>query len=637
VCLATQENQVTQFNPTAIKSSVSAIINSYDGPAPALIFEAYRDGVSISSATGTVGFDDPTLATTDDKFEIGSQTKMMTTTVLLQLVDEGNFSLDDRLAEVMDVTPLSWMANIDEVTVRQLMTHTSGIPDFLNDVKEVESAIVEMLSQDPPQPVGPDTYLALLEMFDPPALSEPGAEYSYSNTGFLLLGLLIEEATGNTLAEEFQSRIFDPAGMTSSSLPGFDRPDGILQSYNANSGQVAEVTNLPIADLGDGGVVSTTGDMIRFMKALLIDGSLVPESQGDALEEYFAAGGGIGEDGLIGQGGGTFGTASITLFDPATGTIFSAAETMRYGPDSPSELAFQAFFDLLENPAWTADYIDGDTIDFVATAAELEVSEAAGTDGRPDTLLKLDGVTLKLDARLSDIETETLNFEDGSMLFVADTSGSNFNVQRDAREATTADNQLVGLTGDDRLIGGRGDDKISGGAGDDTLSGRRGDDEISGSDGDDSLAGNRGDDHLSGDHGADIISGGRGDDWLDGGNGDDLLRGGRGDDQLSGGTDDDVLRGGRGNDTLDGGEGDDILVGGRGADTFVFGTNSGDDVIRNFESGKDQIDLSILNLTFDDLQVSENRDGRSFEVQFHDASIVINTLHGELTESDFLF
>lgn len=628
---------MTQFDPAAINGGVSEIINSYDGPAPALIFEAYRDGVSVSSATGTVGLDDPTLATTEDKFEIGSQTKMMTTTVLLQLVDEGNFSLDDRLADVMDVSAMSWMPNIEEVTVRQLMTHTSGIPDFLNDVPEVEAAIIEMLSQDPPQPVGPDQYLALLEEFGPPALSEPGAEYNYSNTGFLLLGLLIEETAGTTLAEEYQSRIFDPAGMTSSSLPGFDRPDGILNSYAVVDGEFVDVTNLPIADLGDGGVVSTTGDMIRFMKALFIDGTLVPESQGEALEQYFAAGGGLEEDGLIGQGGGTFGATSITLFDPVTGTIFSVAETMRYGPDTPSDLAFQAFFDLVESPAWNADYTAGGSISFAASAADFEVSEAVGTVGAVETRLSIDGVTLAIDSPLSELDTDKLSFEDNSILFVAEASGSDFKVHKEARDAATSDNQLFGLSGDDRLIGGRGDDKISGGAGVDNLSGRRGDDEMSGGEGNDDLSGNRGDDLLSGENGDDNISGGRGDDWLDGGNGDDLLRGGRGDDDLSGGTGDDILRGGRGNDTLDGGEGDDILNGGRGADTFVFGANSGDDVIRNFESGKDQIDLTILNLTFADLQVSESRSGRSFEVQFDDASLVINTLHGELTESDFLF
>lgn len=627
---------MTQFDPTAISGGVSAIINSYDGPAPALIFEAYRDGVSVSSATGTVGLDDPTMATTEDKFEIGSQTKMMTTTVLLQLVDEGNFSLDDRLVDVMNVSAMSWMPNIAEVTLRQLMTHKSGIPDY-RSTAEVQQGMVELLSQDPPQPIGIEEFLQLFEAADLPADFEPGATFGYTNTGFTLLGLLIEDATGNTLADEFQTRIFDPVGMNSTSLPDFELPEGVLKSYLELNGEVIDVTDLPIAEFGEGGGISTTGDMIRFMKALVIDGTLVPESQMGALEEFFRPEPDSEDDEIIGHQGATDGTISHTLVHLPTGTILSAAETMRYGQTGLSDEVFEAIENLMANLAWNADYTAGGSIVFAASAADFEVSEAVGTDGTAETSLKIDGVTLTIDGALSELDANRLSFEDGSILFVADASGSKFNVQRDARDAATADNQLFGVSGDDRLIGGRGDDKISGGAGDDDLKGRRGDDEISGGDGDDNLAGNRGDDQLSGGDGADNISGGRGDDWLGGGSGGDVLRGGRGDDDLSGGTGNDVLRGGRGDDTLDGGEGDDILIGGRGADTFVFGATSGDDVIRNFEAGKDQIDLTILNLTFDDLQVSEGRGGRSFEVQFDDASLVINTLHGELSESDFLF
>ncbi|SHF31962.1 D-alanyl-D-alanine carboxypeptidase [Litoreibacter ascidiaceicola] len=628
---------MTQFDPVAINGGVSEVINSYDGPAPALIFEAYRDGVSVSAATGTVGLDDLTVATTDDKFEIGSQTKMMTTTVLLQLVDEGHFSLDDRLVDVMDVTPLSWMPNIEEVTIEQLMTHKSGIPDYVNTVG-VQQGMEELLSQDPPQPIGVEEFLQLFEAANLPATAEPGAEISYSNTGFTLLGLLIENATGSSLADEFQTRIFDPAGMSSTSLPSFELPDGVLKSYLAVTNDLfLEVTDLPIAEHGEGGVISTTGDMIRFMKALVIDGTLVPESQMGALEEFFASVSDTADSEFIGHQGASFGSLSVTLVHMPTGTIFSAVETMRYGQADLSEEVYEAFGELLGNPALHTDYTNGDDIDFAASAADLEINETMGTDGDLETLLTIDGVTLSFDGSLSTLETEKLSFEDGSILFVADAAGSDFHVQHMARDAATADNQIVGLSGDDHLVGGRGDDKISGGAGDDHLIGRRGDDTILGDEGDDNIAGNRGNDYLSGGNGNDNISGGRGDDWLDGGSGDDLLRGGRGDDNLSGSTGDDILRGGRGNDTLDGGEGDDILVGGRGADTFVFSANSGDDVIRKFESGKDQIDLTLLNLTYEDLQVAESRGERSFEVQLDDASLVINTLHGELAESDFLF
>ncbi|MGR3436269.1 MAG: serine hydrolase domain-containing protein, partial [Shimia sp.] len=420
------------MDPTLIGGSADETIGSYDGPAPALIFEAYRGGVSVSAATGTVGFGDPAEATTEDKFEIGSQTKMMTATVLLQLVDEGYFSLDDRLADVMDVAPLSWMPNIEEATVGQLLTHRSGVPDFAND-EGVQGAIEALLAQDPPQPIGPRAYLDLFEASGLPADFEPGAEYAYSNTGFLLLGLLIESATGTALADTYRTRIFDPAGMTSTSLPGFDRPDDILRSYTAAHGGL-EVTDLPVADLGDGGVVSTTGDMIRFMKALLIDRTLVPEGRMEALAEYFSSGGGPEDLEFIGHGGGTYGTTSVTLFHPATGTIFSAAETMRYGPDVPSDLAFRAFFDLLENPAWTADHLDGDVVHLAVPAAELEISETAGPDGASGTLVKVGGVTLAFDGPLTAFDEGTLSFEDGSVLLVADAAGSDVRVAREAHD-----------------------------------------------------------------------------------------------------------------------------------------------------------------------------------------------------------
>ncbi|WP_306117007.1 MULTISPECIES: serine hydrolase [unclassified Roseovarius] len=627
---------MTKFDPAAIKGGIAETINSYEGPAPALIFEAYRDGVSVSATHGTMGFDDPTLATPGDKFEIGSQTKMMTATVLLQLVDEGCFALDDRLADVMDVTPLSWMPNIEDVTIRQLMTHKSGIPDYVN-TDEVQRGMGELLSQDPPRPIGVEEVLQLFEATNLPATAEPGAEISYSNTGFTLLGLLIENTTGSSLADEFQARIFDPVGMSSTSLPGFEVPDGVLSSYLEVNDLFLEVTDLPIAEHGEGGVISTTGDMIRFMKALVIDGTLVPESQMEPLDAFFASVSDTADGEFIGHQGASFGSLSVTLVHMPTGTIFSASETMRYGQSDVSEEVFEAFGELLGNPAWHANYTNGESIDFAASASDLEISESKGTDGARETLLFMDGVTLSFDGPISALESEKLSFEDGSVLFVADKAGSDFHVQHAAREAATADNQLVGLSGDDQLVGGRGDDKISGGAGDDHLIGRRGDDTISGDDGDDIVTGNRGNDHLTGGHGDDTVSGGRGDDRLDGGGGDDLLRGGRGDDNLLGATGDDTLRGGRGNDTLDGGEGDDILVGGRGADTFVFGENSGDDAIRNFEGGKDLIDLTALNLTFEDLQISESRDGRSTEIEFDDASLVITTLLGELVESDFLF
>lgn len=203
---------MTKFDPDAFLSGIQKAVDNYDSGAPAVLIEVYRNGVSAKSASGTIGYGNDTPATNRDKYEIGSQTKMMTATVLLQLASEGKLSLDDKLSNMMDVSHLSGIANIEDVTIRQLMTHSSGIPDVFNefiDENGVPLAYAPIL-QDPPQPVGAEDHLMFLNSLEAPANFEPGTDTKYSNSGFLLLELAIENRTGNSLSEKFQTRIFDP-------------------------------------------------------------------------------------------------------------------------------------------------------------------------------------------------------------------------------------------------------------------------------------------------------------------------------------------------------------------------------------------------------------------------------------------
>ncbi|XDA97331.1 MJ1477/TM1410 family putative glycoside hydrolase [Sulfitobacter sp. LCG007] len=137
------------------------------------------------------------------------------------------------------------------------------------------------------------------------------------------------------------------------------------------------------------------------------------------------------------------------------------------------------------------------------------------------------------------------------------------------------------------LYGSRRADRLEGGAGDDWLDGRRGADELFGKGGDDRLIGGRGNDDLRG---------GGGHDDLRGGMGQDDLRGGYGHDDLRGGAGHDDLRGGNGNDNLNGGRGDDALTGGAGADVFILSGSGGWDVIRDFDTGSDEIRARGLEL-----------------------------------------
>ncbi len=662
---------MTRFDPAAFLQDISQMVDSYAGPAPSVLFEVYRNGVSAEGAHGVVGFDDDTPATNDNLFEIGSQTKMMTAVVLLQLASEGALSLDDRLADVMDVTSMTGIENIGDVTLYQLLTHSSGIPDYLNDLPEIPDQVWEGLTQDPPQQFGPDEFLDLLNARNAPANFEPGTDTQYSNTGFLLLGMAITSVSGNSMAQEFQNRIFDPVGMTSTSLPGFARPEGILRSYSPLDDGMVDVTDFLVSSQADSGVVSSTGDMVRFMTALAIDQTLVPEDQLDALEAYFESSGFQGE--VLGHSGGTIGTGSFSYVHLATGTIFVAAEPTRAPSDFFEETFVETFQTIVGSDTWQGFQNGLGDLSFALAAAELDITGGAGADGAPETLLEMGDVTLALEGAMRDLDTDRLSFEDGSTLFIASQSGVQFSIHGDAVQSYHGDNQLIGARGDDVLSGGAGDDKIIGGAGNDQLSGLRGDDAFIGGAGDDHLSGHSGDDRLIGGNGndsiwgghdADILHGGQGadllfgnsgSDLLAGGNGSDMLFGGTGNDSLHGGANEDVLRGNQGNDQMTGGAGNDRLIGGlgddvlaggvgqdtllggAGMDTFVFQTNSGNDRIVGFENGTDKIDLSALELSYQDLTITEQANGLAAEVAFGDARILVLNADGALSADDFLF
>jgi serralysin len=154
---------------------------------------------------------------------------------------------------------------------------------------------------------------------------------------------------------------------------------------------------------------------------------------------------------------------------------------------------------------------------------------------------------------------------------------------------------LAGGNDEDQLLGGGGDDSLTGDGGVDTLHGGTGDDLLYGGDGNDLLRGGDSDDALQGDAGDDTLNGDAGEDLLFGGDNNDLLRGGDGNDDLRGDADDDTLNGDAGDDSLFGDAGNDVLSGGDGADRLEGGEgndrisgNAGADVIRS-GTGRDTI------------------------------------------------
>lgn len=623
---------MAHLDPNALTKAPTDALTPFadSGPAPAVLMEIARNGLSVRNAAGTVELDGEQAATTENRFEIGSQTKMMTSVIVQQLVGEGLIDFDAPLADQMDIAGLEDIANINTVTVRELLSNRSGIPDFDSVPGQAGlPAYIEQLLFYPDQPLGPDGLLAFASK--QPASFAPGEAYEYSNTNYLLLQKLIEQATGDSFGELLSDRIFSVAGMDDSVLGSEGGNEGLLRSYTeVVPGQPLDVTDALLDFGAAGGVVSTTADMISFLDALLVSRTLLSPDQLAEMLDFRSPDGTPGINGeslglssgtifgqqIIGFQGGTLGTNTATFLHVESGTIISIAAT--HSGAEQTELLVFAFAAIFGDDAWAAFDPSDESFSIEATAADITLTEDSDARGGPETVLELDGVSLTFEGALDDLDTGRFTFSDNSTLWIGSASGDRFDVLKDAAEAAHSNNQIIGLDGNDHLRGGHGDDNIDGGVGRDHLRGQDGDD------------------ILNGGAGNDILNGGNGDDQLNGGGGRDYLRGGTGNDVLAGGNGGDVLRGGAGDDVLEGGAGRDYLWGGTGNDVFVFQLDSGHDRIFGFNPEEDLLDFSQTGLSFDDLEISFR--GSFTKISYSDAEVsIVGTACEPLTDDCFLF
>jgi D-alanyl-D-alanine carboxypeptidase len=204
----------------------------------------------------------------DNQFRAGSLMKPIISVVVLQLVEEGQFSLDDPMTSVLPESVTAKFANSDEITVRMLLSHTGGVPEFIDLAMPHIVADLQRVWQD-------DEWLDFAAAQEP--LFAPGEAQGYSNTDYILLGLVIEQATGQTWREEVRERIFEPLKLENTLLP---EPGDITSPPNQAHGYVdmgaglVDVTEAgvdPSMASASGGqaLITTTWDLDRFLKALL--------------------------------------------------------------------------------------------------------------------------------------------------------------------------------------------------------------------------------------------------------------------------------------------------------------------------------------------------------------------------------
>ncbi|MEZ0324278.1 MAG: serine hydrolase domain-containing protein, partial [Fimbriimonas sp.] len=232
----------------------------------------------------------------DNHFRVGSNTKAFTGTVILQLVDEGLITLDQKVGTILDGVP-----NGDNISIRHLLTMTSGLPNY-SDIKEFNDRLWS-------DPYYQYTTQELLDI----AYSEdnhpgPGTHYEYSNTNTILLGEIIRAKTGLTVAQAFQTRLFDPLGLTQTSWPTTPvMPTPYAHGYTDDNPTrtIMDATNWNPSWAGAAGqLVSTVDDMATWARSAGTGSLISAEMQRQRLDWIVAEGIPPGRYGLhIGQSG----------------------------------------------------------------------------------------------------------------------------------------------------------------------------------------------------------------------------------------------------------------------------------------------------------------------------------------------
>jgi D-alanyl-D-alanine carboxypeptidase len=199
-------------------------------------------------------------------FEIGSISKEFVSAAVMLLVEEDRLGLEDPIHDYLADLPSEWLG----VTVRQLLTHTSGIPDY----EEIQTYEAYRLRFTPEE--------IIRVAHTRPMDFDPGTGYYYSNTGYFLLSMIVERLEGHPLGEVLQERIFGPLGMTQTRMAD---PEHIIR--HRASGYYVDYTNRLVnrdatqtsSTLGAGGIVSTVHDMVKWDEALYETELLSAESK----------------------------------------------------------------------------------------------------------------------------------------------------------------------------------------------------------------------------------------------------------------------------------------------------------------------------------------------------------------------
>ena len=257
------QSEITERLQTALDATVASAETQFPG---AILYVSHpRQGTWVGAA-GVADIETGTPLGPDAKFRAGSIMKPFIATVVLQLVEEGRLSLDDAMTELLPGDVTSRFSNSDRITLRMLLNHTSGIPEW------VSGPVIERIVANPGKVWDVAEYFDLAAA--QPATFAPGEGWSYSNTDYNLLGVIIERATGQSWRDAVIERVIEPLGLANTSLPepgNVGIEGAFMHGYRLVGDDVVDLSFVDpsmAGAAGGGALVTTVTDLAAFMAAL---------------------------------------------------------------------------------------------------------------------------------------------------------------------------------------------------------------------------------------------------------------------------------------------------------------------------------------------------------------------------------
>jgi D-alanyl-D-alanine carboxypeptidase len=249
--------------PAHLQAAVEAQVAA-GAPGALARIEAPRVGLTWGGSAGYLAHGSSRALRPDDAFRAASVTKTVTAVVAVQIARQGLLALDEPLAGQLAPELLHRWSALDALprtTPRQLLTHTSGLPNYFTD-----QAFAARLRENPGRAWRPAELVDHAATCGTPRFP-PGRGFEYCDTGYVVTAILVEQATGQPLHQVYRERVFDPAGMDNTWLEGYE-PARRPEAAHHYTGALDWTTISPTIDWAGGGLVTTAPDLARFVRAL---------------------------------------------------------------------------------------------------------------------------------------------------------------------------------------------------------------------------------------------------------------------------------------------------------------------------------------------------------------------------------